>query len=175
MGLIEKVKPSNSTYQIYIGAHCIGWHGVGGLCVVIISPDRTEQTIHGAITRTKKRHMELLAVVKALRGFRDRESIEIRYDSEHLHHGIDMLPGSKARGWKKSNYRRYEDWRLWRELEKLTHFHRLTFVLIDSDAGAPMIERVRRSARNTAQAHRLGSESDEYPTDFRQYLEWDRT
>jgi len=95
--------------------------------------------------------MELTAAIEGLRELKGPSKVELYTDSAYLKNGITTwITAWKQNGWRRRVGKRLlpvknED--LWRELDRLTALHEVTFHWVAGHAGDPENERADELAR----------------------------
>lgn len=110
---------------------------------------------------------ELTAAIEALRVLKNPAQVALHTDSAYVVNGINQwLAGWKARGWRKSDKKPVENVDLWKALDTLLAYHRVTAHWVKGHSGHPENERVDALATQAAQfqkAHRKRTTAVEVP------------
>lgn len=136
--------------RIYTDGACSGNPGPGGWGAVLIS-GAVRKEISGGEEATTNNRMELQAAIAALRELKRPSKVDLYTDSAYLKNGITTwIKGWKENGWRRRAGKRLlpvknED--LWRELDRLTGRHQVTFHWLAGHAGDPENERADQLAR----------------------------
>ncbi|MBI1733360.1 MAG: ribonuclease HI [Gammaproteobacteria bacterium] len=135
-----------NTVQIFTDGACKGNPGPGGWAALLRFRGR-EQELSGAERETTNNRMELTAAIRALAALKRRCRVELTTDSEYVRNGITIwLPQWKRRDWKTAGKKPVKNVDLWRELERLTQAHEISWHWVPGHAGHPENERVDRLA-----------------------------
>lgn len=137
--------------RIYTDGACSGNPGPGGWGAILISGSARKE-ISGGEERTTNNRMELRAAIEALSELKRPSEVDLYTDSAYLKNGITTW----IKAWKKNGWRRRVGKRslpvknedLWRELDRLTARHRVTFHWVAGHAGDPENERADELARS---------------------------
>jgi ribonuclease HI len=112
---------------IYTDGACKGNPGVGGWGAVLRSGAH-EKEIFGGEPSTTNNRMELTAVIRALEHLKRSSDVELFTDSQYVKNGIESwIHGWKRNGWKTADRKAVKNEDLWRELEALAQYHRITW------------------------------------------------
>ncbi len=136
--------------RIYTDGACSGNPGPGGWAAILVSGPRRKE-ISGGEEDTTNNRMELTAAIEGLRELKGPSKVELYTDSAYLKNGITTwITAWKQNGWRRRVGKRLlpvknED--LWRELDRLTALHEVTFHWVAGHAGDPENERADELAR----------------------------
>jgi len=136
--------------RIYTDGACSGNPGPGGWGAILIGGSIRKEIAGGEEATTNNR-MELRAAIEALRELKRPSRVDLYTDSAYLKNGITTwIKAWKKNGWRRRVGKRFlpvknED--LWRELDRLTGMHRVTFHWVAGHAGDPENERADELAR----------------------------
>ncbi len=140
---------------IYTDGACSGNPGPGGWAWAV-APNG-EPRAAGSEPQTTNQRMELLAVINALREFKDSvEPIEIVSDSTYVVHCFrdKWWMGWQRRGWKNSQRQPVANRDLWEPLiELVTTRDNISFTWVKAHNGEPMNELVDQLAVSASLGH----------------------
>jgi ribonuclease HI len=126
---------------VHTDGGCSGNPGPGGWAALLKYGDHTKELSGGEPVTTNNR-MELQAAIGALTALTEPCDIEIFTDSSYLKGGMTAwLRSWKARGWRTLDKKPVKNEDLWRELDRLTGPHRLTWRWVKGHAGHAENER----------------------------------
>ena len=112
---------------IYTDGACKGNPGVGGWGAVLRSGEH-EKEIFGGEASTTNNRMELTAVIRALEHLKRPSEVDLFTDSQYVKNGIEnWIHGWKRNGWKTADKKAVKNEDLWRELEALAKYHRISW------------------------------------------------
>jgi ribonuclease HI len=82
--------------------------------------------------------MELTAVIRALEALTRACEVDLFVDSQYVKLGMERwIHGWKRNGWRTSDRKPVKNAELWRELEALTHRHRIRWHWVRAHADTP--------------------------------------
>ncbi len=140
---------------IYTDGACSGNPGPGGWAWAVAP--KGEPRAAGSEPQTTNQRMELLAVINALREFKDSvEPIEIVSDSTYVVHCFrdKWWMGWQRRGWKNSQRQPVANRDLWEPLiELVTTRDNISFTWVKAHNGEPMNELVDQLAVSASLGH----------------------
>lgn len=120
---------------IFTDGACRGNPGPGGWGA-LLRYGKYEKSISGAESQTTNNRMELMAAIKSLTLLHESCVIVLHTDSQYLQKGItEWLPSWKKRHWKKSNNKPVKNADLWKELDKQTMRHQVTWHWVKGHSG----------------------------------------
>ena len=128
---------------IYTDGACKGNPGPGGWGVWLKSGP-SEKELCGGETMTTNNHMELMAVIEALRALKRPCHVTLHLDSEYVRKGItEWIHGWKAKGWKTAAKQPVKNADLWQILDALVSQggHKIDWRWVKGHAGDPGNER----------------------------------
>ena len=109
--------------KIYTDGSCIGNPGPGGWAAVILN-EKNKKLISGNKNNVTNNQMELLATIKALKCFKNKESFIIFTDSTYVKNGITKwIKNWQKNNWKTANKSSVKNQVLWKKLDQLVKFH----------------------------------------------------
>jgi ribonuclease HI len=120
---------------IHTDGGCQGNPGVGGWGAVLRYGDKAREISGGELATTNNR-MELRAAIEALRALKERCAVTLFTDSEYLRNGItSWVRGWKYNGWRTKDKKPVKNCDLWKELDRLSASHELTWSWLKGHAG----------------------------------------
>jgi len=135
---------------IYTDGACSGNPGPGGWGAVLISGEHRKE-ISGGDPSTTNNRMELSAAIEALKALRARSQVDLHTDSTYVKKGItEWIDSWKRNGWKRRSGKRWlpvKNDDLWKELDRLTAEHEISYHWVKGHAGHPENERCDELAR----------------------------
>jgi len=145
---------------IYSDGGCRPNPGPGGWGAVLLFTGRDPVELSGHEKDTTNNRMELTAAIEALKALRARSQVDLFTDSTYVKKGItEWIVNWKKNGWK----RRSGKWLLpvknadlWRELDRLTAQHDVSFHWVEGHAGDRENERCDELAREAIPREREG-------------------
>ena len=128
--------------DIYTDGACRGNPGKGGWGAILVYGGR-EKELCGGEPMTTNNHMELSAVIAALRALREPCDITLTSDSKYV---IDAITRGwvyswRNNGWKKADRSPALNVDLWEQLLALLEQHHVEFVWVRGHNGHPYNER----------------------------------
>ena len=127
--------------EIYTDGACSGNPGPGGWGAILRSGE-TERELFGGEPQTTNNHMEMTAVIEALRALKKPVAAKVHTDSQYVQKGIsEWIHGWKRRGWKTAGKDPVKNEDLWRELDRLAAQHEIEWIWVRGHAGHPENER----------------------------------
>jgi ribonuclease HI len=139
------VDTHSSAIHIYTDGACDPNPGRGGWGVVILDNGHT-RTLSGGESHTTNNRMELTAAIQGLRAFTAPTQMVVFCDSQYVRKGITEWIAT----WKKKNWQRptgvLANVDLWKELDRLNTFHRVTWKWVRGHGGNPHNEQADRLA-----------------------------
>lgn len=128
---------------IYTDGACSGNPGPGGYCAILTYGEH-EKMISGNSPKTTNNHMELKAVVEALKSLKKPCYVEVVTDSKYV---ADAFNKFWVFNWEKqNNFAARPNAELWREIMPLIRTHKVTFTWIKGHEGHPYNERCDKEA-----------------------------
>jgi len=120
---------------IYTDGACSGNPGIGGWGA-ILRYGNIENEISGFEKETTNNKMELTAAVEALKRLKLPCEVELYSDSAYLINGFNQywLKNWKAKGWKTASGDNVKNEELWRELDRLSAIHKITWIKVKGHA-----------------------------------------
>ena len=116
--------------------------------------------ISGGEVQTTNNRMELTAAIEALKALRARSQVDLFTDSTYVKKGItEWIVNWKKNGWKRRSGKRLlpvKNADLWRELDRLTAQHDVSFHWVEGHAGDRENERCDELAREAIPREREG-------------------
>ncbi|MDA8027388.1 MAG: ribonuclease HI [Nitrospiraceae bacterium] len=133
--------------ELYTDGACSGNPGPGGWGALLVCRG-TEREISGGDPATTNNRMELMAVIAGLSALKKPCRVTVHTDSQYVKNGMTTW----IKGWKKNGFRtssgtsvKNED--LWRELDRLSTIHDVSWKWIRGHDGHVENERVDALAR----------------------------
>lgn len=120
---------------IYTDGACSGNPGLGGWGAVLRHGDN-EIELSGFDKDTTNNKMELTAAIEALNKLKFTCEVELYSDSAYLINGFNQywLKNWKAKGWKTASGDNVKNEELWRELDRLSGIHKITWIKVKGHA-----------------------------------------
>ena len=118
---------------------CSGNPGPGGWAAIVIPADGGDHVeLSGGEKLTTNNHMELKAVVEALRALKQPSEVTIHVDSSYVMNGMKTwIIGWKRNGWKTASKQPVKNVDLWQELDAEVAKHTVRWVWVKGHAGDP--------------------------------------
>lgn len=133
---------SQAQVVIFTDGACKGNPGPGGWGA-LLRCNGIEKTLFGAEKQTTNNRMEMMAAIKALASLEQSCSIDLYTDSQYLRLGMTTwLPKWKIQAWKNSQKQPVKNMDLWKELDRLSHLHQISWHWVKGHSGHPENERV---------------------------------
>ena len=144
---MNAVVGAENNVELFTDGACSGNPGPGGWGVLLRWRGHEKELCGGEPATTNNR-MELQAVIEGLRALNRPSHVVVYTDSQYVQKGMsEWLKGWKAKDFKikGGGYRPNHD--LWRELDTLSHQHRIEWRWVKGHAGHPENERADALAR----------------------------
>ena len=136
--------------KIYTDGSCLNNPGPGGWAAVIIK-NGEERVISGSEKNTTNNQMELLATIKALEEFSNKENITIVTDSKYVKDGItNWIQKWEINNWKTSNKQSVKNIHLWKKLSELNNKHVVEWLWVKGHSNDPLNDLVDEMAKRAA-------------------------
>ena len=136
--------------KIYTDGSCLKNPGSGGWAAVIIENGQ-ERVISGSEKYTTNNQMELLATIKALEEFSNKENITIVTDSKYVKDGItNWIQKWEINNWKTSNKKSVKNIHLWKKLAELNNKHIVEWTWVKGHSNDPLNDLVDQMAKKAA-------------------------
>ena len=136
--------------KIYTDGSCLKNPGSGGWAAVIIK-NGEERVISGSEKNTTNNQMELLATIKALEEFSNKENITIVTDSKYVKDGItNWIQKWEMNNWKTSNKKSVKNIHLWKKLAELNNKHIVEWTWVKGHSNDPLNDLVDQMAKKAA-------------------------
>jgi ribonuclease HI len=133
---------------VYTDGACEGNPGPGGWAAVLKFEEIVKEVSGGEPATTNNR-MEMQAAISALAVLNQECEVTLHTDSEYLKKGItEWVRGWKARGWMTMEKKPVKNQDLWRQLDKLSTKHKVSWKWVKGHAGNPDNEKCDELARN---------------------------
>lgn len=133
---------------IYTDGACEGNPGPGGWAAVLKYGEHVKE-VSGGDPATTNNRMEIQAAISALAILTQACEITLHTDSEYLKKGItEWVRGWKARGWVTMDKKPVKNQDLWRQLDKLSTHHRISWKWVKGHAGHADNEKCDELAKN---------------------------
>lgn len=117
---------------IYTDGACSGNPGDGGWGAILKYGEH-EKEISGFEEDTTNNRMELKAAIEALKALKEPCMVELYSDSAYLVNGFNLgwLNSWKANGWVNASKNEVKNADLWKELDRLSNIHRITWIKVE--------------------------------------------
>jgi len=120
---------------IHTDGGCEGNPGPGAWAAVLRHGSHVREISGGELATTNNR-MELRAAIEALEALKEACAVTLFTDSEYLRNGITAwIKGWKARGWITKDKKPVKNADLWRQLERASARHRVSWEWLKGHAG----------------------------------------
>ena len=124
--------------KIYTDGSCIENPGNGGWAAIIFM-NNEKIAITGNKKNTTNNQMELMAAIKALEQFSNKEDIKIVTDSKYVKDGItNWIEKWKKNKWKTSKKKLVKNIDLWKKLSNLNSKHIVQWVWVKAHSDDPL-------------------------------------
>jgi ribonuclease HI len=139
-------REQNSEVILYTDGACKGNPGPGGWAFVLVHP-QSGKTLErfGSEPEATNNRMELLAVIEGLNSLTKPSCVEVVSDSKYVLQGLeDWMPKWKKNGWRRkegNSFKPVKNVDLWKELDRLSSFHKLAFQYVPGHSGHQFNER----------------------------------
>lgn len=138
--------PHNAEVILYTDGACSGNPGPGGWAFILRHvPTGVEKVASGGEAETTNNRMEMQAVIEGLKRLKKPSNVHVVTDSSYVKNGITQwIHAWKRNGWKRKVKNRFEPVKneeLWKEMDRLTQIHNVTFEHVRGHAGHPQNER----------------------------------
>ena len=138
------------TIKIYTDGSCIGNPGTGGWAAIILE-GKIEKIISGSKNDTTNNQMELMATIKALENYDNKQKITIFTDSTYVKDGITKwIKNWKLNNWKTASKTNVKNRELWKKLDTLDKFHSVEWKWVKAHANNYYNNLVDELAKNKA-------------------------
>lgn len=138
------------TIKIYTDGSCIGNPGTGGWAAIILE-GKIEKIISGSKNDTTNNQMELMATIKALENYDNKQKITIFTDSTYVKDGITKwIKNWKLNNWKTASKTNVKNKELWKKLDTLDKFHSVEWKWVKAHANNYYNNLVDKLAKNKA-------------------------
>ncbi|MBN2327641.1 MAG: ribonuclease HI [Candidatus Omnitrophica bacterium] len=139
-------KKTESEVILYTDGACSGNPGPGGWAFILHHvPTGGEKEESGGEAETTNNRMEMQAVIEGLKRLKRPTKVHVVTDSSYVKNGITQwIHAWKRNGWKRKVKNRFEPVKneeLWKEMDRLTQIHDVTFEHVRGHAGHPQNER----------------------------------
>jgi ribonuclease HI len=129
--------------ELYTDGACSGNPGPGGWAYIIKDPVSgavREET--GGEPKTTNNRMELISVIRGLKGLNRPCLVDLYSDSQYVINGLkEWLDGWKANGWRNARRQPVKNRELWEELDELRRIHTINCHWIRGHSEHPENER----------------------------------
>ena len=133
--------------RIYTDGGCRPNPGPGGWAAILLRRGEDPQELSGGEPETTNNRMELRAAIEGLSALEEPHRVELHTDSTYLRNGItEWLPRWRAGGWRTRQKGEVKNQDLWRELDRLSGMHEVTWQWVKGHAGDRWNERADRLA-----------------------------
>lgn len=122
--------------DIYTDGACSGNPGPGGWGAILVASGK-EKEVSGSDLSTTNNRMELTAAIESLKRLNVPCKVRLHSDSAYLVNAFlqDWLVSWKENGWKNSTKQIVSNLDLWQELDRLSLFHKITWIKVKGHAG----------------------------------------
>lgn len=140
---------------IYTDGACSGNPGDGGWGAILKYGEH-EKEISGFEENTTNNRMELKAAIEALKSPKEPCEVELYSDSAYLVNGFakGWIYGWKRNGWVTSGKDEVKNIDLWKELDRLSHIHDITWIKVKGHADNEFNNRCDKLATGEIKKHR---------------------
>ena len=122
--------------KIYTDGACSGNPGIGGWGAVILLNQEKSVYLDGGSEDTTNNQMELTAVIKSLKYFKNSQNLKIFTDSKYVMNGIQTwIINWKKNGWKTASKKPVKNKNLWVELDAEIAKHTISWEWVKGHAG----------------------------------------
>ena len=133
-----------------VDGSCLGNPGPGGWACILRYGEE-ERVLRGGVAQTTNNRMEMMAAIEGLRVLSRPCDVEVATDSDYLRRGMtEFLERWRSNGWKTASGSPVLNQDLWRELDDLAGYHRLTWIHVGGHSGHPDQERCDALALESA-------------------------
>jgi len=141
---------------IYTDGACSGNPGSGGWGAILRHGDN-EIELSGYEKNTTNNKMELTAAIEALKKLKFPCEVELFSDSAYLINGFNQywLKNWKAKGWKTASGDAVKNEELWRELDRLSGVHKITWIKVKGHADNEYNNRCDKLATDEIKKNRV--------------------
>ena len=132
----------DTNIDVYTDGGCHSISGMGGWAAIIYDgPTPVEKS--GYEPETTNQRMELMAAIEGLNYLEQPSEVRLYSDSAYLINGMNQRWYVKwqQNGWKNAKKKPVENPDLWKEIVKLSQFHKVTWMKVKGHAGIPANER----------------------------------
>ena len=133
--------PQHKQVTIHTDGGCSGNPGIGGWAAVLTSGNHRRE-ISGGVAATTNNRMELQAAIEALAALKVPCEVTFFTDSNYVKNGVtEWIFGWKRNGWMTKAKQPVKNADLWRELDRHTQRHEITWQWLKGHAGHAENER----------------------------------
>lgn len=133
-----------------VDGSCLGNPGPGGWACILRFEEQ-ERVLQGGVARTTNNRMEMTAAIEGLRALTRACDVEVVTDSEYLRRGMtEFLERWRSNRWKSTSGNPVLNQDLWRELDDLAGYHRVTWIHVGGHSGYADQERCDAIALESA-------------------------
>ncbi|PYG87599.1 ribonuclease HI [Ruminiclostridium sufflavum DSM 19573] len=121
--------------EIYTDGACSGNPGPGGWGAILIYGEHKIE-LSGSEKETTNNKMELTAALEALKRLKEPCCVNLYSDSAYLVNAFRQgwLDKWIKNGWKRNKNEEVKNTELWRELVRLSEYHRITWIKVKGHA-----------------------------------------
>ena len=149
----EKMFGKTPRVTIYTDGACSGNPGPGGWGAVLMCDGSKSELSGGEISTTNNR-MELIAAIEGLKHLEVRCSVELFTDSEYVRLGmLKWIRSWKRNNWSRGKYGKLKNADLWKELDKVSSAHDVTWIRVAAHSGDRWNEYVDKLAKSAIPDH----------------------
>ena len=133
-----------------VDGSCLGNPGPGGWACILRYGEE-ERVLRGGVAQTTNNRMEMMAAIEGLRVLSRPCDVEVATDSDYLRRGMtEFLERWRSNGWQTASGSPVLNQDLWRELDDLAGYHRVTWIHVGGHAGHADQERCDALALESA-------------------------
>lgn len=144
--------------EIYTDGACSGNPGAGGWGAVLIYGEHKIE-VSGYDESTTNNKMELTAALEALKKLKEPCSVNLYSDSAYLINAFTQgwIDKWLKMGWKRNKNEEVKNVELWKELVRLSDYHRIKWIKVKGHADNEMNNRCDKLATDEIKRQQKGS------------------